>query len=99
MFLFCQVKSENFGHAVYEALTAGRPVITSNNTPWNNLKDHRAGINVSTGDLTEMQNAIEFFVAMDQLQLEEWSNAAREYALQAVDMNETRKQYAKMFGG
>src|SRR6185437_1663744 len=32
-------KSENFGHAIFEALSAGRPVITSNNTPWNQLKD------------------------------------------------------------
>jgi glycosyltransferase involved in cell wall biosynthesis len=90
-------KSENFGHAIYEALTAGRPVITSNNTPWNHLKNSRAGINVSTGNFTELQNAIEYFVAMDTLQLKEWSHAAREHGLQALDMNETRKQYAKMF--
>ena len=42
-------KSENFGHAIYEALSAGRPVITSNNTPWNNLRESCAGINVSVG--------------------------------------------------
>jgi len=35
---------------------------------------------------------------MDQEQLIEWSNGAREYSLQAVDLDETRKQYVKMFG-
>jgi len=38
-------KSENFGHAIYEALSAGRPVITSRNTPWNQLRESGAGIN------------------------------------------------------
>ncbi|HMK26070.1 MAG TPA: glycosyltransferase [Chitinophagaceae bacterium] len=90
-------KSENFGHAIYEALTVGRPVITSNNTPWNNLKKFRAGINVSTGNIAELQNAIAYFVAMDQLQLKEWSNGAREYAMQAVDLDKTRQQYLEMF--
>ena len=38
-------KSENFGHAIYEALSSGRPVITSTSTPWNDLKNVQAGIN------------------------------------------------------
>ncbi len=92
-------KSENFGHAIYESLTAGRPVITSNNTPWNNLEKCNAGINVSTDDLNELQKAIEHFAAMKQEQLIEWSNGARKHALQAVDLEETRKQYEEMFGG
>ena len=90
-------KSENFGHAIYEALTAGRPVITSNHTPWNNLKDSKAGINVSTENTNELRSAIEFFAAMNQEQLTEWSNGAREYALKAVDMDRTRKEYGEMF--
>ena len=36
-------KSENFGHSFYEALSAGRPVITSNHTPWNYLQKNSAG--------------------------------------------------------
>jgi glycosyltransferase involved in cell wall biosynthesis len=90
-------KSENFGHAIYEALTAGRPVITSNNTPWNNLKNFKAGINVSSDNFTELQKAIEHFAAMDNEQLKEWSDGARKYALQAVNLEKTRKQYEEMF--
>jgi glycosyltransferase involved in cell wall biosynthesis len=90
-------KSENFGHAIYEALTAGHPVITSNNTPWNDLKEYNAGINVSTDNSAELQQAIEYFAAMDQEQLNVWSDGAREYALRAVDLDKTRKQYGEMF--
>jgi len=91
-------KSENFGHAIYEALTAGRPVITSKATPWNNLQSAKAGINVSTDDTQELINAIDYFAGMNQEQLNEWSNAAREYALNAVDIYKIRKQYEVMFG-
>ena len=90
-------KSENFGHAIYEALTAGRPVITSNHTPWNNLQDSKAGINVSTENTNELRSAIDFFAAMNQEQLQEWSDGAREYALKAVDMERTRREYEEMW--
>ena len=38
-------KGENFGHAIYEALSVGRPVIISEFTPWNELKAKAAGWN------------------------------------------------------
>ncbi|GAB1397102.1 hypothetical protein MASR1M65_18810 [Saprospiraceae bacterium] len=31
-------KGENFGHAIYESLSVGTPVITSHFTPWNDLQ-------------------------------------------------------------
>jgi glycosyltransferase involved in cell wall biosynthesis len=35
--------SENFGHAILEALLAGCPVVTSDQTPWRNLAAQSAG--------------------------------------------------------
>lgn len=90
-------KSENYGHAIYEALSAGRPVITSNATPWNNLQNTKAGINVSVNDTTELVNAIKLFAGMNQEELEAWSNGAGIYAKAAVDLAATRRQYEEMF--
>lgn len=90
--------SENYGHAIYEALSAGRPVITSNNTPWNKLETAKAGMNVSLTNTTDLVNAIELFAGMSQLEMEEWSNGARIYADGAVDIAQIRKQYAEMLG-
>ena len=90
-------KSENFGHAIYEALSAGRPVITSNNTPWNKLEAAKAGINVSLNEPTELLQAIERFAGMKPEELEAWSKGARIYAEGAVDVEGIRRQYEEMF--
>jgi glycosyltransferase involved in cell wall biosynthesis len=38
---------ENFGHALFENMSIGRPVITSYFTPWNELQLKKAGWNVN----------------------------------------------------
>jgi glycosyltransferase involved in cell wall biosynthesis len=90
-------KSENFGHAIYEALSAGRPVITSRATPWNGLQPAKAGVNVATENITELVNAIQFFGAMKEDELAGWSNSAVNYAKAAIDLGKIREQYVEMF--
>lgn len=91
-------KSENFGHAFYEALSAGKPVITSDNTPWQNLEEKMAGIN-SGLNVNEIADAIVFFAAMPQEEYDKWSEGAEQYAKNALDIDKTRKQYEQMFSG
>src|SRR5476649_921272 len=57
-------KSENYGHSIVEALSAGLPVITSYATPWNDLEKAKAGMNVSTDDVIDIVNAIDSFAGM-----------------------------------
>jgi glycosyltransferase involved in cell wall biosynthesis len=90
-------KSENFGHAIFEALSAARPVITSDFTPWKGLKEAGAGINVSVRDDSEVHKAIKFFAGMDQKELEEWSEGAYLYSEKMVNVEEVRREYSEMF--
>ncbi len=90
-------KSENFGHAIYEALHAGLPVITSNNTPWINLEPQAAGVNVKAIP-DEISKAIAVFAGMDQQEFGHWKAGAVSYAERAVDEEELRIQYGRMFG-
>ncbi|HQW83625.1 MAG TPA: glycosyltransferase, partial [Ferruginibacter sp.] len=89
--------SENFGHSIIEALSAGRPVITSNGTPWNNLQQTKAGVNTKV-DEQSIAAAISLFATMQQDELTVWSKAAANYARQAIDINELKQQYKTMFG-
>ena len=90
-------KSENFGHAIYEALSAGRPVITSNHTPWNHLQESNAGINVSIDDNDQLSEAIMFFASMNLETLQQWQQGATIYAGKAIDVEVIRDEYTKMF--
>jgi glycosyltransferase involved in cell wall biosynthesis len=89
-------KSENFGHAIYEALSAGRPVITSGNTPWNHLRESGAGINVGL-DNNELREAIEWFAAMDENIFMTWHDGAVEYSQKVIDADKINDQYKRMF--
>lgn len=90
-------KSENYGHALVEALSVGLPVITSEATPWNGLKAAKAGINVNLYGARALQESMEFFVAMGDVEFKEWSKGASEYSLESVDIERTRGEYEEMF--
>ena len=90
-------RSENFGHALYEALVAGRPIITSHGTPWNGLLEARAGINLDPQKGEEICDAIRFFAGMDGEAINNWSAAARAYAEQKINRNKIINQYRQLF--
>jgi glycosyltransferase involved in cell wall biosynthesis len=90
-------KSENFGHAIYEALSVGKPVITSHNTPWNNLEVLKSGINVELQSHQELTNAIEFFASMNNEEFVNWSRCAKSYASKTVNIDVVHEQYKTMF--
>jgi glycosyltransferase involved in cell wall biosynthesis len=47
--LVLPTRSENFGHAIAEALAAGRPVLTTDTTPWNDLEEYGCGWRIPVG--------------------------------------------------
>ena len=90
-------KSENFGHAIFEALSAGRPVITSNNTPWNGLEKSRAGKNILIDNPEELSEVIQFFAGLDESEFTEWCASSKTYSEEAINISDLRKQYELMF--
>ncbi len=91
-------RSENFGHAIYEALSAGRPVITSHHTPFNGLYEQRAGRNITAENIPEISRAIAFFGDMDSTSFEKWSKGANEYSKKCIDPSQLKMQYDRLFG-
>jgi glycosyltransferase involved in cell wall biosynthesis len=91
-------KSENFGHAIAEALAAGKPVITSHNTPWNDLGNQMAGSNVGL-TAPEITTAIDFFAAQTQLEYEGFAAAAVQYAKTHLHTEANKAAYHQLFLG
>lgn len=90
-------KSENFGHAIYEAMSAGKPVITSHNTPWNNLRDAGAGRNINPENQAELIEAIEEMALMGNDIYRETTLKAKEYITHQYDTDDVKHQYIEMF--
>jgi len=90
-------KSENFGHALYEALAAGKLVITSHYTPWNNLEEANAGFNVDINNIQAITDAIEKMASLNNEAYTDSSNAAAQYAAKSIDVASVKKDYDAMF--
>jgi glycosyltransferase involved in cell wall biosynthesis len=52
-------RGENFGQVIYEALSIGRPVIISDQTPWINLESVKAGFDVDITSETGLDHALQ----------------------------------------
>jgi glycosyltransferase involved in cell wall biosynthesis len=89
-------QSENFGHALYEAMIAGKPIITSHNTPWNLLEENNAGYNVNLSAL-DISNAIESAALLNQIDYNQKVKAVAIFARNAVNINEIKNQYLALF--
>jgi len=88
---------ENFGHAIFEALAAGRPVLISDQTPWRHLEQQHAGWDLPLGDPRAFINTIESVAQMDSAAFEQWSRGAWEYANAHSENAELREEYKKLF--
>lgn len=78
--------SENFGAVVAEALTCGRPVITSTGTPWAHLEDLGAGWTAPT-EPAGLKKVLNTVTTMSRLELAVRGEKAREYAARHLDWN------------
>lgn len=89
-------ESENFGHSLLESLFQGRPIITSLNTPWNNLEGRNSGFNVVV-ESNQIAEAINKMLNIGQNEFDRMALASFEYAKKAVSTEEMLIEYQKMF--
>ncbi len=95
-FFILPSESENFGHALYEAMVAAKPIITSYNTPWNFLNENNAGYNVELSPAS-LATAIANAASLNQNEYNEKVKAVRTYAENAIHREEIKQQYLKLF--
>jgi glycosyltransferase involved in cell wall biosynthesis len=74
---------ENFGHAILEALAAGRPALISDRTPWRDLEARGSGWDLPLDDKLWLAT-LQRLVDMGQDEYNRWSRGARRHAARFV---------------
>jgi glycosyltransferase involved in cell wall biosynthesis len=89
---------ENFGHAIYEALAAAKPVLISDQTPWRNLAAKNAGWDLSLEDMHHYTEKIDQLAFMGPEDYNQWSLGARDLATQFAYSKTRHRDYLRLFG-
>lgn len=90
-------KGENFGHAIFEALLAGRPVLISDQTPWTNLQQSTAGWDIALDDKNGFVKIIEQMATADQAMFDSMAKNARQYAANFISNKTLKQPYHSLF--
>lgn len=89
--------NENFGHSIIEALSAGCPVIISDQTPWNDVEQFGAGWVISLDDDQKWKEVLLMASNLDKDQFEQMSKRAQDYVREKFDFDDLRRKYLKLF--
>lgn len=94
--LFPTRNKENYGHTIVESIMAERPVIISDQSPWNDVVDYKAGW-VYPGDAVEKYTAaIQALVDMDNSEYKELHNNIAKYKKVKFSPEAIKREYIAM---
>ncbi len=96
VFLFPTL-SENFGHVILEALSAGCPVVISDQTPWKGLNSSGAGWAIPLGDQAQFRRVLQQLTDLDNHQWSELSRKAAQYGRMHQTNNSAVAQNRELF--
>ncbi|HSB92496.1 MAG TPA: glycosyltransferase family 4 protein [Flavitalea sp.] len=89
---------ENFGHGIFEALLAARPVIISDQTPWRGLESKGLGWDIPLDQPGAFIQVISHAIDLDQSEFDQLSARCHQFALDYRTNNETRNKYIELYG-
>jgi glycosyltransferase involved in cell wall biosynthesis len=90
-------KGESFGHAIFEALSVGCPVLISDQTPWKNLLDRKAGMELSL-ETDAFKEGLDHFIALDDQAWQQFRQGALRLARDYVSGMDLEKKYNLLLG-
>lgn len=91
--------SENYGHVIVEALLAGCPVITSQETPWREMKKCGAGWDIKLSDKKAFEGAIQSIVDMDDDKMRKMRSASCNYIRSKLEIDRIEQDYRNLIEG
>ncbi len=90
-------EGENFGHAIFEALSFGKPVIISDQTPWRGLLTKKAGWDIPLNAPQNFIDAIRIASSWNEKEINNWSYNAWSMATAYAKDENIKKLYLELF--
>lgn len=90
-------QGENFGHAIFEALAIGKPVLISDQTPWRGLVAAQAGWDISLQEPDHFVSVLQMVADFEQATYDKWSFGAWQYVRCMSKKEELKIIYQKLF--
>jgi glycosyltransferase involved in cell wall biosynthesis len=88
---------ESFGHAIFEALAVGCPVLISDQTPWKNLQEKQAGWDLPVSNLNAITATLQMMVDMNDQEWQSYRIGSLNLAENYVKQLNVDKEYSILF--
>jgi len=95
--LFLPTRGENFGHIILESLSAGVPVLISDQTPWQQLKEKGIGYSLPLLHPNAFADALQDLLNLGQQDFNSLSKAAYLYAQDFIQNKAALEQNRLLF--
>lgn len=89
--------NENFGHAIFEALAMGKPVLISDQTPWTHLENQGIGFDISLETPSLFIEKLNYLGSLDADTLQAYEQRAFAFATLYYENNTWKTDYLTLF--
>lgn len=89
--------SENYGHVIAEALMSNCIPIISDQTPWNDLNNFRAGWAIPLNNEEWFTKALQEVVDMDEDSIQSYRNSIKDYIEKKLCISSLKEEYLCVF--
>ena len=98
-FMVLPTVGENFGHAIFEALSLGIPVLISDQTYWRDLEKDRAGWDLNLSRPDQFRAVLERMGQMSCQEYQLWQTGAHWRAIRFFEEHDLKSAYMELFLG
>ena len=96
-FMILPTFGENYCYSIIESFCAGRPVIITNKTPWQDLTRQKIGWDLPLNQKEDFEAALNHAAEMVQEEFSEWSASALNFSRTLAFSDRFKTQYTEMF--